>query len=350
MKQKVCIAMSGGVDSSTSAALLKKAGFDVFGVFMKLWDSSKNVRGCCSLDDANDALRVAEKLKIPFYVLNMKEEFRKFVVDYFVDEYKRGRTPNPCIMCNRFLKFDFLLKKAKTFGADYISTGHYARIETEDGKKFIYKAFDGKKDQSYFLFNIPRDLIDNIIFPLGRLKKDEVRKKAEAFGLITSKKRESQEICFIDKDYREFLKEMGVKEKKGYIVDIKGKVLGTHRGYFNFTIGQRSGLNISIGKPVYVLNIIPEENLVIVGDEEKLYKTTFVAEHCNFFDEPKLNKPYFTKIRYSHKGEFAKLSPINDNEFLVEFEKPQRAITPGQAVVFYDGEKIVGGGWIKEIL
>jgi tRNA-specific 2-thiouridylase len=350
MKQKVCIAMSGGVDSSTSAALLNEAGFDVFGVFMKLWDSSKNVRGCCSLDDANDALRVAEKLKIPFYVLNMKEEFKKFVVDYFVEEYKKGRTPNPCVMCNRFLKFDFLLKKAKTFGADYISTGHYARIEVEEGKKFIYKAFDGRKDQSYFLFNIPHNLIDSIVFPLGRLKKDEVRNKAEAFGLITSKKRESQEICFIDKDYREFLLEMGVKEKKGYIVDAKGKILGIHRGYFNFTIGQRSGLNISVGKPVYVLRIIPEENLVIVGDEEKLYKTTFIAENCNFFDEPKINELYFTKIRYSHKGDFAKLSPISSNEFLVEFEKPQRAITPGQAVVFYEGEKLVGGGWIKEIL
>lgn len=349
MNKKVCVAMSGGVDSSTCAGILKEQGFDVFGVFMKLWDSEKKERGCCSLDDSNDALRVATKLGIPFYVLNMKEEFKRFVIDYFVKEYQNGRTPNPCIMCNKFLKFEFLLDRAKIFGAHYVATGHYSKIVTEQNKFFLYRAVDAKKDQSYFLFNIPQERLDSIIFPLGNMKKEEVRKKAEKLGLVTARKKESQEICFVDKDYRIFLKDIGLKEKKGYIIDTKGKVLGIHSGYFNFTIGQRSGLNISVGKPVYVLKIIPEENLIVVGDDEKLYRTSFIIEDCNFFEEPMIEKSYFTKIRYSHKGEFSKISK-KDNLYIVEFEKPQRGITPGQAAVFYDGEKLVGGGWIKEVL
>ncbi|MCX7771029.1 MAG: tRNA 2-thiouridine(34) synthase MnmA [Proteobacteria bacterium] len=350
MGNKVCVAMSGGVDSSTTAGILKSQGFDVFGVFMKLWDAKGSDRGCCTLNDSNDALRVANKLNIPFYVLNFKEEFKEHVIDYFVSEYKRGRTPNPCIMCNRAIKFEFLLNKVKTFGADYIATGHYTRIENFEGKPFLFKAYDKKKDQSYFLFNLKKETLSEILFPLGRLSKDEVRKKAEEFELITARKRESQEICFIEKDYRDFLKEMGIKEKKGYIVDLKGKVLGTHRGFFNFTIGQRSGLNIAVGKPVYVIKIIPEENLVVVGDDANLYRTTFIIEDVNFFEVPNSEKDYETKIRYTHKGERAKIKKIENNKFLVEFVIPQRGITPGQACVFYDNERLIGGGWIKEVL
>lgn len=349
MSNKVCIAMSGGVDSSTTAGILKEIGFDVFGVFMKLWDSNKSERGCCSLNDSHDALRVANKLNIPFYVLNFKEEFKKYVIDYFISEYEKGRTPNPCIMCNKFIKFEFLLKRAKTFGADYIATGHYARIEKIEDKLLMFKALDKRKDQSYFLFNLDKKILKDVLFPLGEFTKEQVRKKAEEFNLITAKKKESQEICFIEKDYRDFLKEMGIREKKGYIVDLKGKVLGTHEGYFNFTIGQRSGLNVAVGRPVYVYKIIPEENLVVVGDNESLFRTTFLIEDVNFFETLDFEKEYDTKIRYAHKGEKAKIKKLKEDKYLIEFITPQRGITPGQAAVIYDGDKLIGGGWIKEV-
>lgn len=350
MGNKVCVAMSGGVDSSTTAGILKDNGFDVFGVFMKLWDYSRSERGCCSLNDSNDALRVANRLNIPFYVLNFKEEFKEYVINYFISEYKKGRTPNPCIMCNKFIKFEFLLKKAKTFGADYIATGHYVRVEKIESNPFLFKAFDKRKDQSYFLFNLDREILKEVLFPLGRFTKDQVRKKAEEFNLITAKKKESQEICFIEKDYRDFLREMGIREKKGYIVDLKGKVLGTHKGYFNFTIGQRSGLNIALGKPVYVYKIIPEENLVVVSDNESLFRTSFLIEDVNFFEKPDFEKEYDVKIRYAHKGEKAKVKKTEEGKFLIEFVIPQRGITPGQAAVIYDGDRLIGGGWIKEVL
>ncbi len=349
MSKKVCVAMSGGVDSSTTAAILKKNGFEVFGVFMKLWDSNRKSKGCCSLDDSNDALRVANKLGIPFYVLNFKEEFKEYVIDYFISEYRRGRTPNPCIMCNKFIKFDFLLKKVKTFGADYIATGHYCRIDKTNNGFFLFKAADRRKDQSYFLFNIEKESLKEIIFPLGNITKEDVRKKAFEFNLATAEKRESQEICFIEKNYRNFLMEMGFKEKRGYIVDLSGKVLGTHMGYFNFTIGQRSGLNVAVGKPVYVYKIIPDENLVIVDDEKYLYRTSFIIESVNFFEIPDTEKEYDTKIRYTHRGEKAKIRKRGEQEYLLEFTTPQRGVTPGQAAVLYDNDKLIGGGWIKEV-
>lgn len=343
----VCVAMSGGVDSSTAALLLKEAGYNVFGVFMKLWDDEKKERGCCSLDDANDALRVCEKIGIPFYVLNLKEEFKREVIDYFVQEYKRGRTPNPCIYCNYKMKFDILFKKAKTFGADYIATGHYARIVKASDRYRLCKGVDEAKDQSYFLFSTPKEMLPHIIFPLGELKKGEVRAIAEKAGLVTSKKRESQEICFVKDDYREFLKMAGIKEKTGKIVDSKGKILGTHRGYFNFTIGQRSGLNIALGKPVYVKKIIPEENLIVVGEEKELYQTNFTISDCNFFEDWSAEERYFIKVRYRHKGEYGKIIKGDGNRIEAVFETPQRGITPGQAAVFYKDDFVVGGGWIE---
>lgn len=351
-RKKVCVAMSGGVDSSTAAYLLKEAGYDIFGVFMKLWDDESAERGCCSLEDANDALRVCEKIGIPFYVLNLKEEFKKKVVNYFVNEYLNGRTPNPCIYCNKYLKFDILLNKAKTFGADFIATGHYARIEKNDkGGYSLCKGVDGKKDQSYFLFETPIDTLPHILFPLGRLEKKDVRIIAERASLLTYKKRESQEICFVKKDYRSFLISLGVEEKEGLVVDLKGKVIGKHKGYFNFTVGQRSGLKIAIGRPVYVIKTVPAENLVVIGDEESLYKTNFVIDNCNILESFSLKEDYFIKVRYTHKGEYGRIvKKHDDGSYEIAFNKPQRGITPGQAAVFYKGDVIVGGGWITSIV
>lgn len=343
----VCVAMSGGVDSSTAAFLLKEAGYNVFGVFMKLWDDEGKVRGCCSLDDASDALRVCEKIGIPFYVLNLKEEFKREVIQYFVNEYKRGRTPNPCVYCNNKMKFDILFKKAETFGADYIATGHYARVIRINDDYRLCKGADVNKDQSYFLFATPKEMLPFIKFPLGELKKERVREIAEKAGLITSKKRESQEICFVKDDYREFLRTAGINERIGNIVDMSGKVLGQHKGYFNFTIGQRSGLNIAIGKPIYVVKIKPQENLVVVGEESELFQTNFTISNCNFFEELMLNGRYLIKVRYRHKGEYGRVVAKNNDSFEIAFETPQRGITPGQAAVFYKDDIIVGGGWIK---
>lgn len=343
----VCVAMSGGVDSSVAAFLLKQQGYNVFGVFMKLWEGESKERGCCSLSDANDALRVCEKIGIPFYVLNLKEEFKSEVIHHFVNEYASGRTPNPCVYCNNKLKFDILFNKAKTFGADYIATGHYARIEKINGRFRLLKGVDTTKDQSYFLFGVKAELLSNILFPLGGLDKKNVRKIAEEEKLVTAKKRESQEICFVSDDYRSFLKSAGITENIGSIVDKNGKVLGTHKGYFNFTIGQRSGLNIAVGKPVYVIKTIAEKNLVVVGDEKELYSTNFVIDDCNFFEDVVDNKSFFIKVRYRHKGEYGKIVGVNGKDVHLVFDTPQRGITPGQAAVLYDGDLVVGGGWIK---
>lgn len=338
--KKLCIAMSGGVDSSTAALLLKEAGYDVFGVFMKLWDSKERDRGCCSLSDSIDALRVSEKLKIPFYVLNLKEEFKKYVVDYFIGEYKKGRTPNPCINCNLFLKFQILFDKVSQMGADYIATGHYARID-----EFLYKGVDEKKDQSYFLFNIPKEKLSKIIFPLGGLRKEEVRTIAEKAGLVTAKKRESQEICFIEGDYRDFLRKEGLDPREGDIIDIKGNIIGKHRGFFNYTIGQRGGLNIAKGYPIYVIDIIPDKNIIVADEEKYLYKRELFIENTNFYDDIKEGKKYLVKIRYKHRGEMA-LVLKEGEKYRIVFDTPQRAITPGQAAVIYDGDRVLGGGWI----
>ncbi|MCX7991252.1 MAG: tRNA 2-thiouridine(34) synthase MnmA [Proteobacteria bacterium] len=346
MMKKVCIAMSGGVDSSTTAFLLKEAGYDVFGVFMKLWDSEKSERGCCGLSDSIDALRVAEQLKIPFYVLNLKEEFKTYVIDYFIDEYKKGRTPNPCIKCNLFLKFKILLDKALTLGSDYLATGHYARNVLVNDKNFLYKGIDGNKDQSYFLFNIPQARLGKILFPLGDFKKEEVRIIAEKANLRTAKKKESQEVCFIENDYRDFLMSAGIKGKEGDVLDINGKRIGKHKGYFYYTIGQRGGLNISMGYPIYVIDIVPQKNIVVADREEYLFKKELTISDINLFDDIDEEKFYTVKIRYRHKGERAKIKKIGEKLKII-FESPQRAITPGQAGVIYDEDKVVGGGWIE---
>lgn len=345
--KKVCVAMSGGVDSSTAAFLLKESGYDVFGVFMKLWDSVDKERGCCSLSDSLDALRVAEKLKIPFYVLNLKDDFKREVIDYFIEDYKKGRTPNPCIKCNSKIKFAKLLEKAKALGAEFIATGHYARVVAVEDKRYIYKGLDVNKDQSYFLFDITKDVLGNILFPIGELKKEEVRAIADKAALITAKKRESQEVCFIEKTYQDFLRENGVESREGDIVDIRGKKIGRHKGYFFYTIGQRSGLNVAKGYPIYVIKVIPEKNLIVADKEEYLYSNTLKASEINLFEEIDEKKLYTVKIRYRHSGEKAKVVKEGDR-LKIEFLKPQRAITPGQAAVIYDEDKVVGGGWIEK--
>lgn len=345
----VCVAMSGGVDSSVAAHILKQQGYNVFGVFMKLWEGESKERGCCSLSDANDALRVCQKIGVPFYVLNLKEEFKDRVINRFVDEYISGRTPNPCIYCNTELKFHILFNKARTFGADYIATGHYARIEIIDDTFKLLKGIDEAKDQSYFLFGIPPSMLQNILFPLGNIEKKMVRKIAEEQGLITAKKRESQEICFVNNDYRKFLQDVGVIKKVGKIVDKNGNVLGTHDGYFNFTIGQRSGLKLAIGKPVYVTKILSDDNIVEVGDEADLYRKDFVIGNCNFFEDVGKNDRFFIKVRYRHKGEYGRIINKKNNEVHIAFDTPQRGITPGQAAVMYKGDVVIGGGWIKLI-
>ncbi len=345
--KKVCVAMSGGVDSSTAAFLLKESGYDVFGVFMKLWDSVDKERGCCSLSDSLDALRVAEKLKIPFYVLNLKDDFKREVIDYFIEDYKKGRTPNPCIKCNSKIKFAKLLEKAKALGAEFIATGHYARVVAVEDKRYIYKGLDVNKDQSYFLFDITKDVLGSILFPIGELKKEEVRAIADKAALITAKKRESQEVCFIEKTYQDFLRENGVESREGDIVDIRGKKIGRHKGYFFYTIGQRSGLNVAKGYPIYVIKVIPEKNLIVADKEEYLYSNTIKASEINLFEEIDEKKLYTVKIRYRHSGEKAKVVKEGDR-LKIEFLKPQRAITPGQAAVIYDEDKVVGGGWIEK--
>ncbi len=347
--KKVCVAMSGGVDSSVAAFLLKEAGYDVFGVFMKLWDDPESKSTCCSLSDSLDALRVSEKLKIPFYVLNFQDEFREYVIEYFIREYKKGNTPNPCINCNLYLKFNFLLNKAQLMGADYLATGHYARIVKEGDEYFLCKGVDGKKDQSYFLFNITRALLSKIIFPLGDYTKEQVRAVAEREGLVTARKKESQEICFIENDYREFLKKHGFREEPGDITDIKGNVIGRHKGYFNYTIGQRGGLNVAKGYPIYVIDIIPEKNIIIADREEYLFKKEFDIKDLNLLDHVREDRSYSVKIRYKHRGERAYIRIVND-KYRISFETAQRAITPGQAAVIYDGDRVVGGGWIERSL
>ena len=358
MKKKVVIGMSGGVDSSVAAYLLKEQGYEVIGIMMKLSpdnpDYEENEGGCCSISAASDARRVADVLEIPFYVMNFKDAFKANVIDNFIDEYMEGRTPNPCIVCNKIIKFEEFLRKAKALGADYIATGHYAKIEKHEDRFLLKKADDDKKDQTYALYSLTQEQLSQTLMPCGDFSKPEIRAIAEKIGLEVYRKKDSQEICFIpDNDHGAYIKKYSGREiKPGNFVDKQGKVLGTHKGIVYYTIGQRKGLGIALGKPVFVTDINPLTNTVVLGDEEDIFKTELVAKDLNFilFDKLEVSLRVSAKIRYSAMPQAATLIPLENDRIKVVFDEKQRAITKGQSVVFYLENLVVGGGIIEEIL
>jgi tRNA-specific 2-thiouridylase len=369
----IAVAMSGGVDSSTVAAMLAHQGDSVVGLTLQLWDQTRlagkhgipdapKAGRCCSLDDVYDARRVAEHLGIPHYVVNQQDRFERDVVRPFVDEYLAGRTPIPCSLCNNHLKFDALLQTARSIGADRIATGHYAVNEYDAGRDngrgrwILKRPADVAKDQTYFLFGLTQEQLSRTLFPLGRLTKPEVREVARARGLALAEKPDSQEICFIPGgDYKQFLtaylEEQGEKvpETAGELVASNGEVIGRHEGISNFTVGQRKGLGVSSPAPLYVLSIHPDSHRVTVGADAELATRTLRAGQLNWISIPALTAPMRVKakIRHRHEPAWATLEPaLEPGEVIATFDEPQRAVTPGQSAVFYDGDEVVGGGWI----
>ncbi|MCX7918641.1 MAG: tRNA 2-thiouridine(34) synthase MnmA [bacterium] len=351
-KPKIAVAMSGGVDSSTAAALLKQSGYTVVGITMRLWSEASR---CCGVGDIDDARRVCTQLDIPFYVMNYEQEFKLYVIDYFCREYVNGRTPNPCILCNQEIKFHFLLDKSAALGIEQLATGHYANIEYDSQKSryLLKKGVDKAKDQSYALFSMKQEQLARIQFPLGKYTKPQTRKLARQFGLPVSDKPDSQEICFIpDNDYIRFIqKELALQPQEGYIVDLAGRKLGKHQGIYRYTIGQRSGLGISAGRPLYVVGIDAKKNEVIVGGAEDVYRDELVVDTLNWIAFDTLTEPIVAqvKIRYKHEPADAVITPNPRlaNSVIVKFNQPQRAVTPGQAAVFYQDDIVLGGGWIR---
>lgn len=350
--------MSGGVDSSVAAAILLEKGYEVIGVTMQIWpdmdeDRKKTEGGCCSLSAVDDARRVANKLGISYYVLNFKEVFEEKVINYFKEEYFKGRTPNPCIACNRYVKFDAMLKKAVSMGIDYVATGHYAKVEYDSTRKryLLKKSITDKKDQTYALYNLTQDQLSRILMPVGDYTKEKVREIARELGLTVASKPDSQEICFVeDNDYGRFIAEnTDYKISPGNFVDTHGNVLGKHKGIVHYTVGQRKGLGIALGKPMFVVKIDVENNIVVLGEESEVFSSGLIADDLNFISIESLTGPLKVKakIRYSAKEADALLSPEPDGKARVVFATPQRAITPGQSVVFYDNDIVVGGGVIE---
>ena len=358
MKKRMVVAMSGGVDSSLAACLLKEKGYEVIGATMRIWkeEGQRNPYGCCGAVDVADARRIAQQLGIPYYVFNLEEEFEKEVIQYFCEEYQKGRTPNPCILCNERMKFGVFLRKALELEADWFATGHYARVALDErtGRYVLRKGIDKKKDQSYVLFSLTQDQLDHALFPIGDYVKEEVRSKALHVGLRVHDKPESQEICFIhESSYHSFLKErLAESVKPGSIVDKDGNILGEHKGIPFYTIGQRRGLRLAKGKPLYVVEIDRKKNAIIVEGKEDVFADTFIVDSLNWTSPQDTSSPFSAqvKIRYNHPGSEAVLSPGRENEIEITFNNPQKAITPGQAAVFYDGDRVIGGGWIKEVI
>jgi len=354
--RSVLVAMSGGVDSSVTALLLKEEGYNVVGVTMKLWENDDETnckfQRCCSPGDIRDARRVADKLGINFYVINMMKEFREEVVKNFVAEYSIGRTPNPCVHCNGRIKFNYLLKKADELGIHYLATGHYARIMKNNNKYnyCILKGVDRRKDQSYFLFNTPRTAIPRLLMPLGEFYKSDVREIARKNSLVVADKPDSQEICFIPhNNYSVFLKKEGVESRRGMIVDTSGRVLGYHEGFFNYTVGQREGLGISTGKRLYVVRLDALTNTVVVGSEEETYSSEFFVKELNWFIPVRESETIECSVKVRYRGNESPCScvTLSDNRARVVLQTPVRAVTPGQAAVFYHGDLLLGGGWIE---
>ena len=357
MKKRVVLGMSGGVDSAVAAYLLREQGYEVIGVTMQVWQDDNGFTeregGCCSLSAVDDARMVADTLEIPFYVMNFKEVFREKVIDYFMEEYVEGRTPNPCIACNKYIKFDELLHRAEALGADFVATGHYAKIYEKDGRMVIEKAIDDTKDQTYALYNLTQEQLRKTLMPCGEFRKTRIREIAREMDLGVGNKKDSQEICFIDdNDHGRYIYEKKPELRiPGRFVDESGKTLGEHKGIAYYTIGQRKGLGLSIGRPIFVSKIDKDKNEVVLSDESALFKTTLYADKLNWILKDSIAETYRTtaKIRYSGNPAACTIYPLADGNIKVVFDEPQRAITAGQAIVFYDDNLVLGGGTIYKI-
>jgi tRNA-specific 2-thiouridylase len=354
MSERVVVAMSGGVDSSVAAALLHEQGYEVIGVTMKLWDGppSAHHKACCTLDDVSDARRVAAQLGIPFFVVNLKAQFATHVIDYFTESYRHGYTPNPCVQCNRYLKFTYLRQRAQQLGAPWVATGHYASVRQEaDGRYALQRGRDANKDQSYFLFELTQEQLRHTLLPLGGYRKEEVRQIAARLQLKVAEKPESQEICFIpDGDYRAFLRTRLRPEASppGPLLHTAGTVLGEHQGLPFYTMGQRRGLGIATGKPLYVTAVHPESNTLVVGERHEALEAACTVERLNWLCRPPQQVLHTTvQIRHRHRPVAAAVYPMGAGRARVVFQESQFAVTPGQAAVFYEGATVMGGGWIS---
>lgn len=363
-KGRVLVAMSGGVDSSVAAVLLAEQGYEVIGITMKTWDyhrsggNSGKETGCCTVESMNDARHIAVNHGFKHFIVDIREEFGDWVIDRFVDDYLEGRTPNPCVLCNTHIKWAALMKRANNLGCDFIATGHYAKIREENNRYVISRGLDRSKDQSYALWGVTQKHLARTIFPLGGYSKKEIRQIAQDHGLLNvANKPDSYEICFVpDDDYRRFLKDRveGLEEKVkgGTFVDKDGNVLGRHEGYPFYTIGQRRGLNLPMGKPVYVTHINPYTNTITIGEKEDLIETTLTAKELNFikYDAvPNDEMEIIGAIRYNDDGAIGTLKQLGEDEIMVHFPTGREAITPGQAIVCYEGDDVVAGGWIKKV-
>ncbi len=355
-QKTVVVGMSGGVDSSVAAYLLKEQGYRVIGVTMQIWQDGNRQKqetedGCCGLSAVEDARRVAQVLDIPHYVMNFKQEFQTNVIDYFIQEYQSGHTPNPCIACNRYVKWKSLLRRSIEIGADYIATGHYARVcRLCTGRYAVEKSVTADKDQSYVLYSLTQEQLARTLMPIGNYEKSRVREIADEAGLPVAHKPDSMEICFVtDGDYASYIEEArGVKSEPGDFVDMQGNVLGRHRGIIHYTVGQRKGLNLALGYPAFVVRIKPETNEIVIGQlEDNLSEKVYISR-INYMSRPDFseNKVYLGKIRYNHQGSGCTVRQVGDDLYECIFSEPQRAVTPGQALVLYDGSLVAGGGTI----